>query len=288
MAEPLRPFPESEAELERALRALGAQVAYPPTPDLTARVRPRLHGQPARPSPWTRLWDRPLARPLAIALLALLFLCSATLVFSPAALRAVAERLGLAGIRIEYVPAVPTATPTAIGATPVPIGARLSLGTRVSLEQAQESVAYRVHQPSLPELGSPDEVYLLTPPPGGMVSLVYRERPGLPATRETGVALLFTQFSGDVPPELIGKGIDVGKEIGRGTKLERVTVNGGRGYWIEGDPHLFLFRDARGQVREETVRLAGNTLIWEQDGLTFRLEGAPDKETALRVAASVR
>jgi hypothetical protein len=36
----------------------------------------------------------------------------------------------------------------------------------------------------------------------------------------------------------------------------------------------------------DTLRLAGNTLIWEQNGLVMRLEAQVDKTTALRIAAS--
>jgi hypothetical protein len=70
--------------------------------------------------------------------------------------------------------------------------------------------------------------------------------------------------------------------------LESIVVNGGMGYWIEGQPHLFIYRDARGEIRDEILRLAGNTLLWEQGGLTLRLEASIPRETALRIANSVR
>jgi hypothetical protein len=78
------------------------------------------------------------------------------------------------------------------------------------------------------------------------------------------------------------------KVLGPDTKLEAVNVNGGRGYWIEGAPHVFLYEDVDRNIREEKIRLAANTLIWEQGELTFRLEGELSKEEALRIAESVR
>jgi len=51
---------------------------------------------------------------------------------------------------------------------------------------------------------------------------------------------------------------------------------------------LFFYRDASGIIQTETLRLAGNTLIWEQDGVTFRLEAQVSREDALRIAASFR
>jgi hypothetical protein len=38
----------------------------------------------------------------------------------------------------------------------------------------------------------------------------------------------------------------------------------------------------------ETIRLAGNVLLWERGELTLRIESGLTKEGAVRVAASVR
>ena len=50
-----------------------------------------------------------------------------------------------------------------------------------------------------------------------------------------------------------------------------------------------LLLDARMTVRDEWwLASAGNTLIWEQNGLVMRVEAQVDKATALRIAASFR
>jgi hypothetical protein len=67
-----------------------------------------------------------------------------------------------------------------------------------------------------------------------------------------------------------------------------VAVGDGRGFWIEGDAHVFVYRDAAGEIRSDEYRLAGNVLLWEREGLTFRLESALGKEQALRIADGVR
>lgn len=274
-----RPWQPSDAELERALADLGKRVAYPPTPDLSRVVRSRLEATPRRPGSalLDRLWPIPsrLWRPLVVAALALLLLGGSLLTLSPAARTAVAERLGLRGIAIVHQPTVLTPTTG-------PVAASLHLGERVSLDEARRRVAYPVVAPTLPELGTPDEIYVDESVGGGQVALVYRARPGLPAAAETGVGLLVTQFRGDLDPGIFGKG------LGPDTRLEQVTVNGGRGFWIEGKPHLFYYRDANGDDRSERVRLAGNVLLWEQGDLTLRLEGAPSKDEAMRIAASIR
>ena len=69
--------------------------------------------------------------------------------------------------------------------------------------------------------------------------------------------------------------------------IEQVVVGQTTGYWVEGGEHLFYFRDADGSVVDTTIRLVGTTLMWEQGGHTIRIEGAPDLETAKRIAESM-
>lgn len=273
MAEGRRPWEPAEDELEGALGHVGARLAYPPTPDLAGSVRGRLRVPPRRRLAWTS----PFAtrRGLSLALAALLVVAGAVLLLSSAARTAIAERLGLRGVAITYVPWL-------IPSTPTPVGTGLQLGERLSLPEAQARVPYRILTPGLNGLGAPDEVYVGTPPPGGQVALVYRARRGSPASVDNGVGLLLTQFRGDLAPELFAK------LVGPETRVERVTVNGGLGLWIEGRPHLFLYRDRSGEVREESIRLVGNTLIWQQGELTLRLESAGTKDEAVRIASSVR
>lgn len=301
------------AALERALRALGRDLAYPPTPDLARAVRQRLASAPPPPRPfWARF--APAPRRLAVALLILLLLAGALLAFVPGIRATVANRLGLPGIRIVYLtptpsptvtptstPAPPTATPGPLAtpapsptatATPTPsptpsptpatVGARYLLGQPATLAEARAGASFPVLVPTLPELGPPDEVYVASRPPGGMVSFVYRARPGTPAADAAGVRFLLTEFRGDLNPGFFQKG------IGPGTTLEQVTVNGAPGYWIAGRPHEFFYQDANGSFASERIWLAGNTLIWNHNGVTFRLEGARTKDEALRIAASLR
>lgn len=287
MAEQLRR--RSDADLDRALVDLGSRLAYPPTPDLAGAVRARLTTAPAgRVLPRRseraarRPWPLSMPQMVAMAAVALLLLGFGALALFPGARVAVADRLGLRGVRIFFVEVVPTPGPT-----PAPVGRGLRLGRRVALGEAREAVPFPVRVPDLAGLGAPDEVYLTQSVPDGMVSLVYRAGPGLPASPYTGVGALLTQFRGETDRDLVEKGL-FGKGVPAGTRLEPLKVNGGRGYWIEGGPHsFFVYRAPDGDLEDEEFRLAGNVLLWEQDGLTFRLEAAVPKEEALRIAASV-
>lgn len=280
----------SDAELEQALADLGPRLAYPAAPDLARSVRARLAAPPHRRRLPATL---PLRRGLALAALVVLALAGLVLVVSPAARSAVAERLGLRGVRIEY--RSDTATPAATAAiTPPPAGsggpspagsspgARLGLGERVTLDAARRRVPFAVPVPTLAELGDPDEVYVDGGPAGGMVSLVYQPRAALPEAAGSGAGLLVTVFRGDLNPGLIGK------SVGRGTTLAQVTVNGARGFWLEGAPHVFLYMPPGGDIREERIRLAANVLLWERDGVTYRIESALGREAAVRIAESMR
>ena len=151
----------------------------------------------------------------------------------------------------------------------------------MTLEQVRGRVAFQVLVPSA--LGDPDEIYLLSTPAGGQVALVYYPRPDLPEASTTGVGLLFTEFQADI--HTVGP---FAKGLPAGTRIEEVQVNGGRGYWIDGDPHFFFFRDTRGQQLTENTRLASNVLLWEQGPLTLRLESSLPKDAALSIATSLR
>jgi sigma-70-like protein len=72
----------------------------------------------------------------------------------------------------------------------------------------------------------------------------------------------------------------VQKLVPPGTSVEEVDVDGSPGYWISGAPHAV--------ERDAVMRLAGNTLLWQQGDVTLRLEGAPDLPTALAVARTLR
>jgi hypothetical protein len=73
--------------------------------------------------------------------------------------------------------------------------------------------------------------------------------------------------------------------------IERVRVKGEPGLWIRGSladsPHVFVYHDATGAFREETLRLAGPTLLWAAGPLTYRLEGDFTRDEALAVARAL-
>jgi hypothetical protein len=71
-----------------------------------------------------------------------------------------------------------------------------------------------------------------------------------------------------------------------GTTYQRVRVNGRPAVWLAGEPHVFLY-PAGDSVREERLRLAGNTLLWAVGPYTYRLESALERDRAIAVAETI-
>jgi hypothetical protein len=264
-----------ELDLERALAELAADLQFPPTPDLAGAVAARLDEAPARAR--RRPAGRWGWRRLAVAGLAAVLLAAAVLVASPGTREAVARRLGLRGVGVELGGPPPPTVTTRPGER-----LDLGLGQRVTLEEARRRVGFPVLVPGAPGFRQPAAVYVNEAVPvGGRVDLVYRARPGLPASPFTDAGLLITQFRGQVEPGFLKKVTGAGM-------VQLVTVGGEPGYWFSGEPHFFSYQDSAGQFREERTRLAGNTLIWQRGDLTLRLEGQLSQEEALRIAESMR
>jgi hypothetical protein len=121
-------------------------------------------------------------------------------------------------------------------------------------------------------LGRPDAIYLGAGVPA-RVSLVYVARAGLPAGT-AGVGGLLDELQGDQLPF-------VEKMVAGHVPIVRVRVNGAQGYFIAGR-HAVLLPD------ELRPRLAGNTLVWVRDAVTYRLETGLGRRRALALARSVR
>ncbi len=61
------------------------------------------------------------------------------------------------------------------------------------------------------------------------------------------------------------------KLVESGVQITQVDVDGQLGYWISGEPHVLMYRDADGDVRE--ARLAADTLVWQDGDVIRRVEG---------------
>jgi hypothetical protein len=263
----------SDVALEAALIDVGRVIDFPPEPNIAPAVYRRIREVQApvrRPGLLERLVPRrPLRRALVLAI-ALLVL---------AASGAVAGLLGVPGLKLIFRP---HATPSVkVTHAPSPIGVNLGLGSRTTFGEAAGKAAFHPLVPDTAGLPRP-VVYFYPQPSGGRVSFVYAAGPELPRTRETGVGLLLTEFLGIQNRDFLQK------TVYEGGHVEDVTVAGKPGFWISGAPHQVMMADRFGQPFPETLRLAGNTLVWQDGDLTLRIEGRFDKQRALAIARSVR
>lgn len=244
--------------------------AFPPSPDLTADVLTRLPVQQrlGRRWPWTRL-----SRGVAFALLALLIVGAV----------ATAAILGVPGIRILFTEQLERPQP-AVTAPPETLERmrQLGLGARSSLDEVRRRVDMRVEPPADPALGPPDAVFLDPSLAEGMVSMVWTARPDLAPVGPSGIGLLISQFDGSVNPGGFQKLVD------QGVRIEEVSVAGAPAWWLHGATHLFLRgTGTRAEYPVVETRLAGDTLLWERDGTTYRLEGSVGLDRAIEIAESM-
>lgn len=256
---------------EKWLQETAASFDYPPVPDVSGRVRQRL----AEPRPAATTGRHRLAW---VAVFVLLLLAS--LLAVPQVRAALGEilRIGAMTIFVDDpaagppVMSAPTATPTATQITrpavpsPTPTPAVLPV-TPVSLAAAREMVDAPLRLPAYPDdLGAPDGVYVDR-----------RERPGV-------VVFVWDRPERPQEPRLSLYQIHQANFGSKQTRqVAETRVNGRPALWIEG-PHLFQL--ATGSFRPWQF-VPGRVLLWSEGGVTYRLEGAPTMEEAVRIAESL-
>jgi hypothetical protein len=245
-------------ELELQLLALRDDVAWPPTPDLATTVQARVAREPLRPV--RRAWLPARLAPAVVALLVVLIALGALLAASPGVRATLRDWLGIGSVRITRVERLPDLAPAQ----------KLELGRRASVAAANRHLGSPIA--TIRGLGAPDAIYLDDGPPA-RVSLVYAARPGLPPAT-AGVGALLDELQGDALPF-------VEKFVAGNVPITRVRVNGVRGYFIAGRHTVNLPDELR-------PRLAGNTLVWLHDAVTYRLETKLGLEAAVRLANTVR
>lgn len=258
------PDNEFEARVARLARAF----PYPATPPVADTVATRLRADalPARGGrapAW--IW---IATALVLALAALMAV--------PSVRAAVIEFLQIGVIRIftgEETPPLPPGEDLPAAPTPlhVAVNSVLELAGEVTLDQAREMAPFPILLPAYPpELGAPDKVFYQQLENGRGVFLVWLND-GRPD--KVKMSLL-----------LFGPGVFVGKSAP--TSVAETTVNGQRAVWTEGE-HLLVLQTGPNQRELAQLFVEGNVLIWEINGITYRLESEFSMEEAVRIAESV-
>jgi hypothetical protein len=245
-----------EAELRSFSRDLDVALGEL---DLSGAVIRRLQESTRRAVP-----RRPRRR-VVIALVATV-VAAATLAIPPAR-AAVTSFFEIGAVRVHEQP------------LPGAVAGPLVLGRLTTLGDARARM--QVVVPTARGFAEPDEVWF-DHKAGGVTSLVYRAKPGLPAAEHTeGVGLLVQEFVGD------GSGF-LNKYLGHGAHAERVAVGPDEGVFITSGDHFLAYEDATGEGHTEDGRLVGNALIFQRGGLTIRVEGNLPLERMVAIGASLR
>jgi hypothetical protein len=251
--------------MEARLRTAAATFPYPPTPDIAAGVRRRLQRAPSRRPDLRRRW--------ATAVL-LAALAAAALLSVPQVRAGLLEVIQIGVIRILLASPTPSATPTgAVTRTPpatAPVlTSVLDLAGETTLAEARELANFTILLPSYPaDLGQPDRVFVQDM--GGPVVVLVWVDPAQPGTAR----LSLHQFGPDsfaaekVQPQLVAT----------------TTVNGNPAVWTEG-PYLFILRNGKLDQRR---LVDGHVLVWEDSGMTYRVETSLTLEEAVKIAESMR
>jgi hypothetical protein len=194
-------------DLERELRALGADVDWPATPDLAGAVVARL---PER-APRRRVPRLPRAprRRLALALAAALLLIPSAAMALPGPRHAILDALGLRHVTVERRPRVPAAHDP-------------RLGDRTTLAGAARIAGATPLLPTV--LRRPDRVYVV----GRIVTVLYDDE-----------HLLLAQAGGRLHADMLQKIISVDDRI------RRVRVAGRAAVWLP-ERHAYQWTDETG------------------------------------------
>ncbi|TDV43621.1 hypothetical protein [Actinophytocola oryzae] len=240
----------NDDQLETALRALGARLDVPDPPDLTDAVLARLDDEPR--------WQPATVHRIAAAVLAAVVALATAMTLSPTVRAAVYDFFRIGGVEFYVNEPAPTSPPP--WADPLLPGEH-----DVSLAQARRDAEFPLRLPAT--LGPPTLVRVVDD--ARVVSMAFGAHGEVRVDQfDGGLATMFGKFT-------------------RAEDIVHVTVSGDPAVWVN-RPHPVLYTGRDGVMRQASARVAGSTLIWEHDGITYRVEGDLTAPQAIEVAESLR
>jgi hypothetical protein len=189
-------------DLERRLAALGAEIAFPPEPDVAAAVMARLEERPRRPFPWRRV---------ALAL-AVLGAAIAAAFAVPQARTTILRWFHLRGVTVERVETLPPAVERSQAG---------GLGQPYSRTVAEGVVGFHLALPPFRD-GRPRRIYVRD---GQLASVI---------VRAYGQPVLLSEFRSSNPEFLR-------KSVSSETRVEPVRVDRSPALWVEGPRHALIY-----------------------------------------------
>lgn len=279
-----------ESDIAELASRIDHAFAAQPSGDRATVVDQVLTALDRRPSPSPHRWRFTAAAAVALAVVLAV----------PSSRQAIGRWLGFDAVRIERGPlltaptspaltaptvTVPTSPALTVPTSPAPthLGRALGFDAPLSATEARQRTGLPV--PALS--GYPGgQIFVVRPPaPNGQVVVLYPPSSMAPEGTVPGVGVLLAALPGH-----LDRGVFV-KVVGNDSPIEEVGLRLADGrtvdaVWLAGSPHQ-LGWETGGMIDIETLRLAGPTLLWEIDGVVYRLEAAVDRPSALALAATV-
>lgn len=262
-----KPGSAGAAGLDAELRSLAKTLAIPEADDQLVRaILARLDREPVpEPPRWLGragaalerlgVWLQNRWRTVSVALAAALLVLLAV---TPAGAK-VREWLGFGAVVIEQQEPVPTAGSGAPASGP---SGDVAAGRELPLDQAMAETSFPVGVPDA--LGDPDRVTVSAD--GRLVTMQW------PAA-----AVRLDQIDGTLSPYFLKKFSD---------EVDYTIVDGQQAVWLA-RPHPILILNPDGSERAESARQSGPSLVWQNAGVTLRLEGVADQQAAVAIAETM-
>ncbi|MFN8440565.1 MAG: DUF4367 domain-containing protein [Caldilineaceae bacterium] len=252
---------DSEQTMEQLLIQNVGQVRYPPTPEIAQSVRHRLQ-------------RRTLSTNVVVSrlgwIVVVLVIVLASLFSVPPLRAAILDFLRIGAVQIGPPEAdfAPTSAASTQLPTITPKRTLLPLSGETTLTEAHKRIPWPIKLPTYPpDLGEPDAVYVQSLD-GDALILVWMDK-----DNSSQVRLSLHMLQSDV---LVWKKVTI-------KVVQQTTVNQHRAYWTTG-PYLL---EIKGKGIHETRLIDGHVLIWEEAGITYRLECNLTLEEAVKVAESL-
>ena len=270
-------------QLESRLRTTAATFPYPPTPDIAVSVRRILESKAHKhlPKSWLARFARSasqdfgLRRRRLVWATVVLAVTLVALLAAPQTRAAIIEFFQIGAVRI--FPVAPTSTPTPTGTpfavatlapTPTLLPSLLNLVGETTLAEAQTALPFTIRLPAYPsDLGPPDHVFLQNLD-GTFLVLVWLE-----PDRPDHVQLSL---------HMIEQGSFAIAKV-EPTVIQTTAVHNQLAFWTEG-PYLVQLRGGDMDIQR---LIDGHVLIWEEAGITYRLETELSMTEAVKIAESL-
>jgi hypothetical protein len=253
-------------EIEELLRQTSSEFPYPPTPDINRLVSEKLARKPGRIDLRKAGWVMALISLILIGLMAV-----------PPVRAAVLDFIQVGAIRIIFQPptSIPAGSqepppPLAVGAEASPVEAIDLLGLadgQMTLEGAERLSGFPLSGLLYPQsLGPPDRVFYQDLN-GAVVGLIWLDEATLSHVQTSLLLIDPDVFISKDAPSIV----------------DSVQVGDYPGTWLSGE-HFLLLRQHGGDLG---MLITGNVLIWDMNGITYRLETDSAQEEALAIASEL-